>query len=107
MKRFKQSESGERGWFVGAFDRAVYKTNLFEVAHGFNTAGEVSPTHYHRLATEINLITSGCVEVNGELFRTGEGFIMEPGDTCECKYIEDTYTLCIKTPSILGDKYYI
>jgi hypothetical protein len=107
MKRFKQSESGDRGWFVGAFEKAVYKTDLFEVAHGFNSAGEHSPKHIHKVAVEINLITSGCVEVNGEVFRAGEGFIMEPGDPCECNYLEDTFTLVIKTPSILGDKYYI
>lgn len=107
MRRFKQSESGDRGWFIGAFEKAVWKTDLFEVAHGFNTAGEVSPNHIHKVATEINLITSGCVDVNGELFRAGEGFIMEPGDPCKCTYIEDTHTLVVKVPSVLGDKYYI
>jgi len=107
MRRFLQSESGDRGWFIGAFEKAVYKTDLFEVAHGFNSAGEVSIKHTHKVATEINLITSGCVEVNGETFCAGEGFVMEPGDPCECRYIEDTYTLVVKTPSVLGDKYYI
>jgi hypothetical protein len=107
VKRFKQSESGDRGWFIGAFDRAIWKTDLFEVAHGFNHAGEHSPNHVHQVATEINLITSGCVDVNGEIFCAGDGFIMEPGDPCECNYIEDTYTLVVKVPSVLGDKYYI
>jgi hypothetical protein len=107
MRRFKQSESGDRGWFIGAFDRAVYKTDLFEVAHGFNPAGDHSPKHNHRIATEINLITSGKLLVNGELFEAGDGFIFEPGESCECHYLEDTYTLVVKSPSVPNDKYYL
>jgi len=107
MKRFKQTDHGDRGWFVGQWEKAVFRTDLFEVANGFNVAGEHSPKHYHQKATEINLITSGKVKVNGEIFTAGEGFIMEPGDTCECYYIEDTYTLVVKTPSVPSDKYYI
>lgn len=107
MRRFKHSDGGERGWFVGAFDRAVYKTDLFEVAYGFNKTGDHTPKHTHKIATEINLITSGKVEVSGEIYVAGEGFIMEPGDVCECKYLEDTHTLVIKTPSVMGDKYLI
>ncbi len=106
MRRFKQSEHGARGWFVGNWDNAVFKTNLFEVAHGFNPAGDISPAHTHRVATEINLITSGRVSVHGEIFEAGEGFIMEPGEICECVYLEDTHTLCIKTPAVANDKYY-
>lgn len=106
MRTFKQSDSGARGWFVGAFDKAVYKTDLFEVAHAYNAKGEHSPKHTHKIATEINLVTYGCVEVNGKIFRSGDGFIMEPGDPCECHYLDDTFTLVIKTPSVLGDKYY-
>lgn len=105
MKRFLQSDSGDRGWFIGPFDRAIVKTDAFEVAHGFNKAGDISPAHYHKVSTEVNLITSGCVQVNGELFRAGEGFIMEPGDPCACVYIEDTTTLVVKVPGVLGDKY--
>lgn len=107
MKKFRQSDSGDRGWFIGPFEKAIFKTEAFEVAHGFNHKGEHSPNHIHKVATEINLITSGCVEVNGEVFRAGEGFIMEPGDPCECKYLEDTCTLVVKVPGVLGDKYYI
>jgi hypothetical protein len=107
MKRFLQSNSGDRGWFIGPFDRAVYKTDLFEVAHGFNPAGDCSAKHVHKVATEINLITQGKVLVNGEVISAGEGFIFEPGESCECEYLEDTCTLVVKVPGVLGDKYYI
>lgn len=107
MIRFKHSDSGDRGWFVGSFDKAVYKTNQFEVAYMFDPAGSVSARHVHKLVTEINLITSGCAVVNGQVFHTGEGFIINPGDECEAMYMEDTYTICVKTPSVPSDKYYV
>lgn len=107
MKRFKQTDHGDRGWFIGHWANALIKTEQFEIAHGFNPAGDHSPNHFHKEALEISLITSGKAEVNGEIFNAGEGFIMEPGDRCECHYIEDTYTLVVKTPSVTNDKYYI
>lgn len=107
MKLFKQSESGARGWFVGPFNEAVFKTDLFEVAWGFNPKGDVTKPHYHAVATEINLITHGSVHVNGMIVTAGEGFILEPHEVCNIEYLEDTHTLCIKTPGVLGDKYCI
>lgn len=105
MQRFKQSESGDRGWFVGPFERAVFKTEACEVAHQYNQVGDRSPRHTHKIATEINLVTSGCVSINGEQFCAGEGYIMYPGDECECVYHENTTTLVVKVPGVLGDKY--
>ena len=40
MKRFKLSESGDRGWFIGAFDRAIWKTDAYEVSYQFNPKGD-------------------------------------------------------------------
>jgi quercetin dioxygenase-like cupin family protein len=105
MKRFLHSESGDRGWFVGPFERAVFKTDACEVAYQFNRRGEISPKHTHRVATEINLVTSGSVIINDEMFNTGEGYIMYPGDVCQCWYVADTTTLVVKVPGVLGDKY--
>ena len=66
MKRHKLSDSGDRGWFIGAFDRAIWRTADFEVAYMFNPKGDVSATHYHKQAREISLIASGHVVANGE-----------------------------------------
>lgn len=107
MRRFNLSESGERGWFVGAFDRAVWKTDQFEVAYMFNPKGDISDRHYHKIAREISLIASGHVVANGEHFRAGEIFEIEPGEELTCEYLEDTITVCVKTPSVLNDKYYV
>lgn len=107
MRRFLLSECGDRGWFVGPFEKSIHKTNDFEVAYGFNKKGDHSPKHKHKVALEINLVTHGSVQVNGEVFNAGQGFIMESGDHCECVYLEDTHTLVIKTPAVPNDKYYI
>jgi hypothetical protein len=107
MKQSRLSESGDRGWFIGQFERAVFKTNACEVAYQFNHKGEKSSPHTHKIATEINLITSGCVSINGRLFTQGDIVIMEPNDICTCKYYEDTHTVVVKVPGVLNDKYLI
>lgn len=107
MKKFHQRESGERGWFIGDFDKAVYKTTALEAAFQHNFKGERSEAHYHKIATEISLITSGMVKVNGEIFTAGQGCIFEPGDVCKCEYLEDTTTMVVKVPGPMNDKYYV
>jgi quercetin dioxygenase-like cupin family protein len=105
MKKFKHSESGDRGWFVGQFEKAVFKTNACEVAYQYNVAGEHCAPHTHKIATEINLITRGRVIMSGQEYTAGDIVIMEPGDVCECRYLEDTYTVVVKVPGVLDDKY--
>ena len=107
MKKYKLAESGDRGWFVGHFDRAVWKTDLFEVAYMFNPKDDVSDAHVHKIAKEISLIASGHVVANGEHFRAGDIFEVDPGEELTCVYLEDTVTVCVKMPSAANDKYYI
>jgi len=107
MRRYKLSESGDRGWFVGAFDRAVWKTDLFEVAYMFNPKDDVSEPHVHKIAKEISLIATGHVVANGEHFVSGDIFEVDPGEELTCVYLEDTVTVCVKMPSVPNDKYYI
>lgn len=106
MKKYRLEDSGERGWFIGAFDRAIWRTDLYEVSYQFNPKGDTSPRHLHRVAKEISLITAGHVKANGQDFKAGDLFEIEPGEELFCEYMEDTYTVCIKEPSVLGDKYY-
>lgn len=107
MQRFRLSDSGDRGWFIGGFDRAVLKTTAVEVAYQSNRKGETSAAHYHKVATEVNLVVRGCVTVNGEDFHAGEGYIFYPGDICSCVYPEDTETMVVKLPGPLNDKYLV
>jgi len=104
-KKFLLSEAGDRGWFVGGFDRAAHRTTDLEAAFQTNYAGEISEPHYHKIATEINLITRGRVRINGEIYTAGMGLILYPGDVGECEYLEETDTFVIKVPGPLNDKY--
>jgi hypothetical protein len=90
---------------VGAFDKSVHKTTDLEAGYHTNYPGEYSAPHYHKIATEINLITSGRVEINGEMYTAGMGIIFYPGDVGECTYHEVTTTMVIKVPGPLNDKY--
>lgn len=107
MKKFHMRDAGERGWFIGQFDRAVFKTDVCEVAFQTNYKGEVSEPHYHKIATEVNLITRGLVRINGEMYTAGQGVVFYPGDVAECEYYEDTDTLVVKMPGVLNDKYIV
>lgn len=106
MKRYKLSEAGARGWFIGNFPEAVYKTDQFEVCYQYNQRGH-TPTHYHKKLTEITLIISGKLILNGEIFESGDIHILEPGDISQLEYLEDTQVVTIKTPSIPEDKHYL
>ena len=64
-------------------------------------------SHYHKIATEVNLITRGLVKINGESYTAGMGVIFHPGDIAECEYFEDTDTLVVKVPGALNDKYLV
>jgi len=108
MKRYRHSDSGDRGWFVGNFDKAIWRTDAFEVAYMFNPKGDLSEAHVHHISKELSLIIKGHVTINGEEFRDGDMFEIEPGETIgDCHYLEDTYTVCVKTPSVPLDKYYL
>jgi len=107
MQKHKLSDSGDRGWFVGQFDKAVFKTKACEVAYQFNPKGESCAPHTHKIATEINLITAGRVVMSGQEYTVGDIIVMEPGDVCECHYLEDTHTVVVKVPGVLDDKYLV
>ena len=106
MKKFQLSESGARGWFIGDFPNAVHKTKDFEVNWQTNPRGK-EQTHYHKIITEIRLVTRGQLLLNGEIFKQGDIAVLEPGEIAQQEYLEETDTMTIKFPSVPDDKYYI
>ena len=52
MQLFKLSDSGDRGWFIGDFPNAIYKTSDFELCYKLCPRGHVE-SHYHKEITEI------------------------------------------------------
>jgi len=104
MKKHKLADSGARGWFIGDFPEAVYRTKDFELNWQTNARGH-GTNHYHKIITEIQLITRGKMLVNGVIFEAGDICTLEPGDISQIDYLEETDTVAIKFPSVPDDKY--
>jgi hypothetical protein len=104
VKRFRLSESGARGWFIGDFPEAVWRTQDFEVNWQTNVRSHAA-SHCHKIVHEIQLVTRGRMLVNGEIYEAGDIFMFEPGDMCQVEYLEETDTVAVKVPSVPGDKY--
>lgn len=94
-----------RGWFVGAFSPTAFATNSCEVGLKKYKAGDYEETHFHKVATELTLIVSGHVAMNGNEYFTGDIIVIEPGDCTDFKAITDTVNVVVKVPGILNDKY--
>ena len=106
MKLNKLSEF-TKGWFVGNFNPTLIETNDFEVAVKEYKAGDYEERHYHKVATEITVICSGKVEMNGMEYSAGDVITIEPNEATDFKVIEDTITTVVKVPCVKGDKYTI
>lgn len=94
-----------RGWFIGNFNPSVLNTKDFEVGLLTHKQGEHWPKHYHALATEYNLLISGKMIIKQTNIEPGDIFIIEPNEIADPIFLEDCTVLCIKTPSVPGDKY--
>jgi hypothetical protein len=104
MRNYKLNDSGARGWFIGDFPEAVFRTKDFEVCWQTNQRGH-AVSHYHKEITEITLVVNGRVLTNGTIYGAGDIYIFEPGDISQTEYLEETNVLTVKTPSIPSDKY--
>ena len=94
-----------RGWFIGNLEPSLLKTDQFEVSILKHAKGEQWAKHYHAIATEYNVLLKGSMKINGELMIEGDVFVIEPGEAAEPEFLEDCTLVCVKTPSLPGDKY--
>jgi mannose-6-phosphate isomerase-like protein (cupin superfamily) len=94
-----------RGWFIGNFEPSVLQTNDFEVAILTHKKDEKWSKHYHAIATEYNVLISGTMTIQNELIQPGTIFILYPHEIADPIFHEDCVIVCIKTPSVPGDKY--
>ena len=94
-----------RGWFVGAFSPTAFATNSCEVGVKNYVAGDYETSHFHKIATELTLIVSGEVRMNGIKYIAGDIIVIEPGDTIDFEAITDTVNVVVKVPGVLNDKY--
>lgn len=108
MVRFdKNLEDFTRGWIIGDFEPSILRNSMFEIAVQEYNAGDKEKNHYHKIATEYNLILDGEVLFNDEKFIKNEICIIESGDKTLFQAVTDARVLVIKHPSIKDDKYLV
>jgi quercetin dioxygenase-like cupin family protein len=93
------------GWIVGNFEPSCLKTTACEVACQHYEAGAAEAAHVHRIATELTLIAAGRVTMNGRTYGAGDIIVLEPGEATDFLALENTTTVVVKMPSVMGDKY--
>jgi hypothetical protein len=93
------------GWIVGDFEPSCLKTSACEVACKHYEAGAAEAAHVHRVATELTLIATGRVTMNGRTYGAGDIIVLEPGEATDFRALEQTTTVVVKMPSVMGDKY--
>lgn len=93
------------GWLVGRFEPTCYDTAACEVACKHYERGAREAAHVHRVATEITLVASGRVRMNGRTLTAGDIVIIAPGEATDFEALSPTTTMVIKLPSVAGDKY--
>jgi len=98
-------EDMKGGWFMGAFNPTALRTGAAEVAVKYYKAGDQEAWHVHRIATEVTVIVSGSVTMNGKHLGAGDIIVIEPGEGTDFQVLQDTITVVAKVPSMPGDKY--
>jgi len=104
MKQFNLADM-RGGWFVGAFEPTAFASGAAEVAVKQYSAGQREARHHHRVATEITLVQSGAVVMNGQRYDSGAIVVIEPGESTDFHALVDTVTVVVKVPGALNDKY--
>jgi len=106
MKIAKLSDM-TKGWFVGNFNPTLYQTNDVEVSVKPYKAGEYDAAHYHKIATEITVIVSGTVRMNGQDYHAGDIIVLDPMDATDFSAVTDAVTTVVKIPGANNDKYLV
>ena len=106
MKNF-DLEDMVKGWFVGNFLPSVYSTDQFEVAVKRYKSGTYEQLHFHKIATEITVISNGTARMNGVEYKDGAIIMISPGEASDFYAITDVLTTVVKFPSVMGDKYLV
>lgn len=104
MKVMKLDEM-VRGWFVGDFQPTAYPTQSVEVGVKRYVAGDMESRHHHKVATEITVILSGHVRMNGIEYQTGDIVTIEPNESTDFQVLANTVTVVVKLPGVVNDKY--
>lgn len=105
--RIDKLENFIKGWFVGNFEPSLIKTNDVEVAVKSYKAGNSEARHYHKIATEITVVISGKIEMNGVCYGRGDIITLEPNDATDFRAVTDAVNVVVKIPGANNDKYLV
>ena len=103
MKRYKLQEM-LNGWIIGNFEPSILKTKHFEIGILKHPKNQKWPEHYHKKMKEYNVLLKGKMQINGKLIKKNDIFVLEPKEIAKPIFLDDCEILCIKVPSIVGDK---
>ena len=102
--RHDRLEGMTKGWFVGDFLPAAFRTKECEVAIKSYRSGDAEDAHFHSIATEITVIVSGEARMFERVWRAGDIVIIEPGEATAFVALTDVTTVVVKLPSAPNDK---
>jgi hypothetical protein len=105
--KISQINKMTKGWFVGNFEPTLYKTNDVEVAVKEYKAGDFEGKHFHKIATEITVVISGVVLMNGIEYKAGDIIIIEPNEVADFKALTNSKNVVVKLPGANNDKYIV
>lgn len=94
------------GWFVGDFYPNILASKDFEVAVKIYKEGDKENWHVHKIGTEITVILDGKVKMSDKIYKDGDIILLEPGNGTSFEALSDVKTVVVKTPSVIGDKYF-
>jgi len=93
-----------RGWIIGDFVPSLFRTSEFEVGLLEHKKGEAWGYHTHDRLTEYNYLVEGSMVLNDIHLCTGSAFRLDKEVPAVPHFETDCYILCIKIPSVPGDK---
>jgi quercetin dioxygenase-like cupin family protein len=96
-----------RGWFCGRIEPCVLSSD-FEVAVKRYKKGDFEAKHVHKISTEITVIVSGEVEMNGIKYIENDIITIPPGAATDFLCLTDDVITCVvKSISAPEDKYIV
>lgn len=96
-----------KGWFVGAFDQSVLRSDACEVAVKRYKKGDKERKHFHQLSVEITVVVSGSIQMCNRFWGEGDIIVVEPGEATDFLALTDSINVVVKFPSVAGDKYFL
>lgn len=83
---------------MGDFEPTAWQSSEVEVGYRVHDPG-IRDWHYHTHVTEINLIISGEMIIQGKLLGPGDIFILKPYEVTNPEFLTACGIVCVKFPS--------